>query len=363
MRRTPLIPVAVAAVSLLATAFAPAADAADPEVVADALVSALSVAVADDGTVYVSQNFASTITQVAPGGEPEPIFADEGHREVGGLSVAGDVLTFTTTSLDGPPSAHVHTLTPGNEGREETEIADTWAFEKAQNPDGRTTYGISRLSKSCRKDIPRRLRAVVLPYRGIKESHPYATTSIGDTTYVADAAANAIFSVDGSETISTVAVLPPVKVQVTKRFRKSMRLPKCTQGKVYKGEPVPTDVEVGPDGNLYVTTLGGGLGESMPVGALYKITTAGTVTKEAGRLMSPTGVGISNTGTAYVSMLFADTVLTAPLVGEPSTFAEIPFPGDVEIEGDSVYVTRTGLTDPPEGPFTGAVLKYPAAVG
>ncbi len=82
----------------------------------------------------------------------------------------------------------------------------------------------------------------------------------------------------------------------------------------------------------------------------------------AGDLMSPTGVAFHGT-TAYISMLFAGMVLAAPLGGEPSTFAELPFPGDVEVEGDFVYVTRTGLTDPEEGPYTGAVLKYPAAMG
>ncbi len=150
MRRTPLIPVAVAAVSLLATAFAPAAHAAEPEVVVDGLVSALSVAVADDGTVYASQNFASLITKVAPGGEPEVIFADEGHREIGGLSVAGDVLTFTATSMGGPAQARVYTLTPDDEGLAQTPIANTWAFEKAENPDGKTKYGVFGLSKSCK---------------------------------------------------------------------------------------------------------------------------------------------------------------------------------------------------------------------
>lgn len=362
MRRTPLIPVAAAAMSLLATSFAPAAHAADPEVVADGMVSVLSAAVADDGTVYASQNFASLITKVAPGGEPEVIFADEGQREVGALSVAGDVLTFATTQQEGQPlDARVYTLTPGDGGLVQTEVADTWAFEKSQNPDGKTKYGVFGLSKSCKKSMPKPMRKFVLPHRGIEESHPYATTTDGTMTYVADAAANAIIGFDAFG-IEAVAVLPPVKVKVTKSIRKGMGLPKCTEGKVYKGEAVPTDVEVGPDGNLYVTTLGGALGEMMPVGALYRVTTSGTVTKMAGDLMSPTGVAFHGT-TAYVSMLFPGMVMAFPLGGEPSVLAEIPFPGDVEVQGDHVYVTRTGLTDGPEGPFTGAVLKFPAAVG
>ena len=356
MRRTPLIPAAVAAAALMSTAFAAPAQAADGEVVADGLISALSVAVAEDGTVYASQNFASMITEVAPGGEPEVIFADEGQREIGGLSVSGDTLTFTATAQGGPASAKVYTLGPSGQ----TEIANTWAYEKANNPDGGRKYGIQGLKTSCIKKIPKRDRAGVVAYKGIKESHPYATAISGGTTYVADAAANAIFAVDASG-ISTVAVLPAVKVKVSKQLRKGMGLPKCTQGKTFKGEPVPTDVEVGPDGNLYVTTLGGGLGEQMPVGAVYRVTPAGAVSEMAGDLMSPTGIAIGADGTSYISMLFPSQVLAIPFGGAPSTFAELPFPGDVEVAGESVYVTRTGLTDPQEGPFTGAVLKYPAA--
>lgn len=363
MRRTPLIPAAVAAASLLATAFASPANAADGEVVADGLASVLSVAVAEDGTVYATQNFPGLLTRIAPGGEPEVIYADEGHREIGGVSVSGDVVTFTATSQGGPANARVYTYSPAEGGGfDQTEIADTWAFEKANNPDGKTTYGIAGLSKSCKKDIPKDIRPFVTAYKGIKESHPYATTTAGDVTYVADAAGNAILAVEGGE-VSKVAVLPPVKVKVTKPFRKNMGLPKCTQGKTFKGEPVPTDVEVGPDGNLYVTTLGGALGESMPVGAVYQVTPAGAVSAMATDLMTPTGIAIGADGTSYISMLFAGTVLAVPFGGAPGTFAELPFPGDVEVQGGSVYITRTGLTDPEEGPYTGAVLKYAAPVG
>ena len=64
-------------------------------------------------------------------------------------------------------------------------------------------------------------------------------------------------------------------------------------GKTFNGEPVPTDVELGPDGNLYVTTLGGGLGEQLPLGAVYRVDPAsGKVTKMAGGLMSPVGIAI-----------------------------------------------------------------------
>jgi hypothetical protein len=356
MRRTPLIPVALAALALVATAFAPAATAAEPDTVVDGLVSPLSVAVADDGTVFVSQNFASLLTRAAPGMDPEVIFADEGQREIGGLSYSSGAVTFTATSQGGPANARVYTL--DGEGNQ-TEIANTWAYEKAHNADGKQTYGIIGLSKSCKSSIPKKNREGVVAYQGIKESHPYSTTSADETTYVADAAANAVWAISATG-IRTVAVLPPVKVPVTKKLRKNLGLPKCTQGKTFKGEPVPTDVEVGPDGNLYVTTLGGMLGELLPVGSVYRIAPAtGKVTLMAGGLMSPVGIAISPTGTTYISLLFPGLVMQQPLGGEASVFAEVPFPGDVDYSGGSVYVTESDLTNDGSAPPAGAVLKFP----
>jgi len=358
MRRTPLIPVAVAAVSLLATAFAPAANAAEPEELATGLVSPLSLAVAEDGTVYVAQNFAGLLTKV---GAEAPIYADPNGSEVGAVEVAGDVVTFATTGgTPKKPSAKVWTIEGAGAP---TQLADLWAFEKSRNPDGKVKYGIQRLSKSCIKKIPKRKRQGIVAYRGIKESHPYATAIGGDTTYVADAAANAIFGIsDGA--LDTVAVIPPVRVEVTKKLRKSFGLPKCVQGKTFKSESVPTDVELGPDGNLYVTTLGGGLGEQMPLGAVYRVDPAtGKVARMAGGLMSPVGIAIEPDGTSYISLLFPGLVMTQELGGAPEVFAEVPFPGDVEVSDGSVYVTQTDLTNDGSSPPAGKVLKFDVPIG
>ncbi len=357
MRRFTLIPVAVAAL-LVSTVGTPAAHAVDPDTVAGGLVSPLKVAVSDDGTVFVTQNFASLLTEVTPGGDPAVIYADEGQREIGGVSVTGDVVTFTATAQGGPPNARVYTYTPDGEGWAQDEIANTWAYEKAYNPDGGRTYGIRGLSKSCTKAIPKEIRPFVAAYKGIKDSHPYATTTAGGTTYVADAAGNDILAITDSG-VSTVALLPQVKVPVTKKLRKQLGLPACTQGKTFKGEPVPTDVEVGPDGNLYVTTLGGGLGEQMPVGAVYRIVPGtGAVTRLANGLMSPTGIAIDPSGTAYISLLFPGVVLEQPLSGPVDQLAAVPFAADVEVGFGGVYVTSADLAGSPDDP-QGKVLLFP----
>ena len=359
MRRTPLITVALAAAALAGTTLAPA-HASVPEQIAGGLSGVLTLAVADDGTVYASagegENNVGQLVRIAPGGEPEVIYSDEGAREVAGVSVVGDVVTFTTTSQGGPADARVYTYSPAEGGGfDQVELADTWAYEKANNPDGTTKYGIAGLSKKCVKTIPKEIRPFVKSYKGIKESHPYATATDGAVTYVADAAANAILAVEDGG-VSTVAVLPPVKVKVTKQLRKGMGLPKCTQGKVYKGEPVPTDVELDADGNLMVSTLGGAIGEMMPLGSVYEITPAGKVTKVTDGLMMPVGLAVTDAGDLWVSSLGPEGgLLKNPDRFSVEEFIPSPFTGDVDIHGEDLYFTSTGLP----APGSGGVSKHP----
>ncbi len=355
-RRTPLIPVAVAALALLATAFAPPASAAPEEEVATGLIGPLSLAVAPDGTAFVAQSFVGVLTEAVPGGAQTDIYADEGGREVAGVSVEGDILTFTTTGLDHKnPSAHVYQLGPDGQHT----LANVWKYEKANNPDGGTKYGLVGTSKSCKKKTPKFLH----PYKGILESHPYATNVDAEgVTYLADAAGNSILSITDAGAIDTVAVIPPVKVKPTKKIRNTYDLPKCTKGGTIKLEGVPTDVEMGPDGNLYVTSLPGGpeddsLGHN---GAVYQVNpTTGAVVKSAGGLVTPTGLAIGPTGTAYISLLGPGLIMQQPFGGEPSVFAEVPFPGDVEVIDGYVYATETNLAGANEN--GGRVLRWSLA--
>jgi sugar lactone lactonase YvrE len=125
---------------------------------------------------------------------------------------------------------------------------------------------------------------------------------------------------------------------------------------------VPTDVELGPDGSLYVTTLGGGLGEQLPLGAVYRVNpTTGKVNLMSDGLSSPVGLAIEPTGTAYISLLFPGLVMKQPLGGQPEVFAKVAFPGDVEVHNGSVYVTATDLTNDGSAPPAGQVLMFPPA--
>lgn len=355
MRRHPrrtMIAVAASAFALVGSTVPPA-HAADPVVVADGLVSPLSVAVADNGTVYVTQNFASTLTRVpVGGGAPEDVFTHPDGAEVGAVSATDGGAVFATTGFSRRrPTAHLWSVV-GNAAP--TKLANLYRYEKQSNPDGDTTYGL-RARPFCLKRVPKFIR----PYQGRVESHPYATALGTGVTYVADAAGNSILAVADDGGISTVGTLPRTKVTVTRKMKREFGLHKCVIGKTYRAEGVPTDVEIGPDGDLYVTSLPGVPGEGLPTGRIYRFDPAdGSRAKVRGGLVSPTGLAISPTGTAYVAQIFAGSILQIPPGGEPTVFAEVPFPGDVEFEGGSVYATETDIANEGGDP-AGRVVSWP----
>lgn len=354
--------VAALTATALTAMFAPAANAAVEETVADGLITPLSLAVSEDGTVYASQNFAGMLSKAVPGGEQSVIYTDGAQREVGAVSVTGTDVTFATTGgTRRNPTADLYRLADGAEAP--THVADLYAYEEANNPDGGRTYGL-KARKSCIKKQPKQIRRAIRPYKGIVESHPYATALGEGVTYLADAAGNSILAIEDDGTVSTVATLPATKVKVNRKIKRAFGLHKCARGKILRVEGVPTDVEIGPDGNLYVTSLPGGPEDPAfgANGSVYRFDPAtGARAKLAGGLVSPVGIAISPTGDAYISMLFASTILKVPFGGSPETFAEVPLPGDVEFSNGFVYATQTDLMNDGSQAPAGKVLRWDTA--
>ena len=335
--------------SLLAGPTAGAAQAPEPTTVAKKLVSPLSMVVGGDGTTYVAQNFAGLLTAVEPGGKPEVVYAAPKGTEVGALSEKGGTIRFATTK--GKATA-LWTMRPG---RRPAKVADLWKHEKQKNPDAGQAYGFSDLDAACTAQMPEEVPA---SYTGILESHPYGSTVRKGTTYVADAAGNSIVAVKPNGKVRTVAVLPPVPVVVTAEAAAASKLPACAVGHTYNFEPVPTDVEVGKGGWLYVTLLPGGPedGSTGAQGRLVKVKAkTGKVREVASGFAGATGVAVAANGDLYVAQLFGGQVSrikSGSTTAKP--YAEVMMPAAVEWADGHLYVSANVLSDPPKG----MVLQY-----
>jgi hypothetical protein len=278
--------------------------------------------------------------EVPPGGDPEVAYsAPKKGTEVGAVSVAGDVVSFATTR---GRKTHLLTMTAGGDAER---VANLGAYESSANPDGDTTYGFKGLGDRCKDKLP----PFLLPYQGIVESHPYATLPGAGTTYIADAAGNAILAAAPDGTVTTVAVMPNIPVRVGPKEAKVNGLPKCVAGHKFRFEFVPTDVEMGPDGMLYVSSLPGGPedGSLGANGSVWRVDPAtGDSEKVVGKLASPVGVAVADNGDMYVSQLFAGEIVRVPAgtrAKEP--YKTVRLPGDVEWTPEAIYATTRVLSN------------------
>lgn len=331
---------AVAATAALAATTLIAPPASARTTLARGLLSPLSLAVAPDGTVYASENFKGTLLKIAPGQPAAVIYQAAPEVEVGAVSESAGAVTFAVTRPDG--TADLMRLPAGSTTPQT--LASTSAFEAASNPDSTVEYGVRDLSKRCAKKFPKRVPA---RYTGIVESHPYATTTLAGVTYLADAAGNSLLRLAPTG-LATVAVLPPAPLRITRARAAMFKLPDCAVGKKYYFESVPTDVEAGPDGMLYVSSLPGGP-EDPSLGArgrVFKVNPAtGAVSRVAKKLISPTGLAVSPAGDIYVAELFGNRVSKIRAgSSRAKPYRRAAMPGDVEWGPAGLYGTIKVMT-------------------
>lgn len=322
---------------------------AKPTVLASGLLSPLSIAV-DSTDVYVSQNFGGSLQLLQPDAKPKTLYvAKKPGTEVGAVSARRGTVTFAISESDKDGNYTATRLMRMGGSGKAVPVADLLAYEKKANPDGDVTYGVRGLAADCAAQWP--TDGPPASYPGIVESHPYATTTAGRTTYVADAAMNAVLAVSPKGKVRTAAVLPGVPTEITADFAEEQKLPQCAVGLDYYFEAVPTDVEVGPDGSLYVTSLPGGP-EDPSLGArgqVFKVNPkSGKVTTVAGGLVSPVGVAVADNGDVYVSQLFSGAIAKIKKGSDRvSTVRRLSMTGDVEVRGRTLFATTDVL--PPEG--------------
>ncbi len=212
-----------------------------------------------------------------------------------------------------------------------TEVADTWAFEEANNPDG-----------------------------FILESHPYGMTAGPDGwLYVADAGANTLLRVNPeSGDIELVAAF-------TEGFPGGF--PNPARGGAVEADPVPTAVSVAEDGTAYVAFLTGA--PFIPGTArVMQVTPAGAVSDYATGLTTLTDLQRGPDGELYAVQfgIFGEQgpdPTTGAIVrvreGDASevVVSGLPFPTAIAFdEAGNAYVTVNGVG----APGSGAVVRFDA---
>ncbi len=331
---------------------APGADAVDPEVLAEGLVGPLGLAVTDHGTAYVTQSFAGLLTEVSPGGEVSVV----AQGPVAGVDAVSPGTLTVTLSNQEEGLGDVARVDASGRFRV---IGSPAQHERDTNPDGDQTYGFVDADGACLEDAD---QLGLGPYQGILDSNPYAVLVERGDRLVADAAGNSIVRVAANRRITTVAVLPPSGTVFTEELRQGFlpQVPPGTPedfladcvGSSYLFEPVPTDVERGPDGALYVSSLPG-FPEAPGTGAVYRVTNAGQVTKLHDDLSGAVDLAVGADGTIYVAELFGGQLTRIAPDGSRDS-APMDSPGAVEVARDgSIYVT-TGVFG------NGQLLRYPS---
>ena len=334
-------------------ASAASGDVSDP--LAGGLVGPLKLSVASSGGVYVAEAFRGALTRIKRDGSTSvAAMAPEG-AEIAGVDATRMAQAVYLTS--GPTEdgffAELRRLKANGKS---SLLADLQAWEEQENPDGDVHYGFAAnaLTADCARLVPEWIGGG-RGYDGIVESHPYGVTATPGGWVVADAAGNSLISVSRSGEVSTLAVLPVHTTKLTAGAIAAVNaslaeqnepgqpelapIPDCVAGADYAFESVPTDVELGPDGMLYVSTLAGGP-EDPSLGARSKVFTVdrktGEMAEYATGLFAATDLAVSPRGTIYVSELFAGQI-SRIVRGKPVQVAEVPLPAAVEWHRGMLY--------------------------
>lgn len=339
--RTLLTTAAAAALALSLPGTATAQPTAGPgkQVLSSAVVLPFNVAVdrhrllvADGATRLVSRIRADgSLTTIARGG-------DTGDVAGVAISRSGRSIAYTSTgqgenftNVDG--ALHIRHTGGG------TLNIDLARYETRRNPDKTRTYGAVGTVSDCAKKAIETATGLPVTYQGVDDAHPYSVAAHSKRSWlVADAAGNDIVKVSRFGKISTVAVLPAQPVTFTAAMAEAIGLPECVAGVTYRFEAVPTDVEVGKSGMLYVSTLAGGP-ESPVLGArssVYKINPKnGKVTRVATGFAGATNLAVHK-GKIYVAELFGSRISVVSK-GKPKTYLDLTGVASVESGRGHLY--------------------------
>jgi hypothetical protein len=291
--------------------------------------------------VYVADGGTSKVSRVQPNGWLKAVGWGPAPGEVAGVAfdASGRSMAFTSTNYtDG--STHLVVKTGSKRM-----VVNLSKFEQQHNPDADVTYGIENPS-DCVKQAFEPLGGATS--KGGVDSHPYSVASLGHGAWVvADSGGNDLLKVDAKGHISVIAVMPRQPTVITADVASSLGLPDCVAGVTYNFEPVPTDVEVGPHGQLYVSLLPGGP-EDPSLGArgsVYRVgPMSGQATRVAGGFLGATNVALGPDHTIYVAELFAGRISTIKN-GKVKPYVDLPGALAVEWGNGHLYASTLAPMD------------------
>lgn len=354
-RRTAAALVAAVALALPvapATAHGSTPSVSDP--IVSGLTTPLGLAIGRDGTVYVAQAFAGLVTAVDRKGRSRTIAkVDPETSAIAGVAAGGrGTVSYVVT---GTPPQQVFTVLPN--GRRKL-VGTTSDIELGSNPDGKVTYGFTSLPPGCEASLPAEMQPASYP--GDVNPNAYAVAILRDgSRVVADAGGNTLILVRANRAPRVLAVLPPVRVKITAQAAGLLGLPECTVGATYRLHAVPTDVEVGPDGMLYVSSLAGGPEDPAAAAALggpggvFRVNPrTGKVTRIAKGFLGAVDLAVSPSGSIYVAELYAGRI-SKVVRGGPRKVVDLPGPGALEWARGKLYATTNAF---PPVPGAGAVV-------
>jgi len=239
-----------------------------------------------------------------------------------------------------------------------TRFVDLSAFEKTYNPDQKSHYGTTSTDPCVLNFLGGDPEGPPPSYTGVVDSHPYSVAAVRGGWVVAEAAGNDILFVDNRGHVKVLAVLPPQPHVITVADATALGAPSCLVGVTYAFEPVPTDVEVGRHGALYITTLPGGPeapGFSAR-GSVYRLS-GHHLTRLATGFNGATNLALTTSGRILVTELFAGRISTIAH-GKPAPVLDLPGVASIEFYRHAVYAGVNAPMDDKGNPIgDGKVVK------